>query len=366
MGFFEIFAGALAAFYAFIPSLGIAIILLTLVVRVLLLPLSIKQSRSMREMQAIQPEIKRIQAKHKGNRQKMNEEVMALYKEHGVNPLGGCLPLLMQFPVLIALFYVVRTPLQYLGYGVPAGTGGGEVVRPGAYVAERVSGIMEVLQQSRLADDLIHHALRVNQFLGIRLDCSPSAALQGSDPLQLGERCGGGLVSALPYLFLVALMGFTTWYQQKQMQASRDVTNDPQARQMQTVAKIMPIMLVVFAYTFPAGVVLYWVTTNVWTIVQQQIIFRAAPALPAAARAEAGGDGKPSGAEAPKLARGKSSKGAEKRAETGDGHKSAAGAGKSADKRAGGSAGAKNSGKGGGRSSGRSGGRSSSKKKKKR
>ena len=361
MGFFEIFAGALAGFYAVIPSLGVAIILLTLVVRVLLLPLSIKQSRSMREMQAIQPEIKKIQAKYKGNRQKMNEEVMALYKQHGVNPLGGCLPLLMQFPVLIALFYVVRTPLEYLGYMEPPGTARDAIVPPSEYVAERVSGIMEVLQQSRLVDDLIHHALNVNQFLGIRLDCSPSAALQGSDPLRLGESCGGGLLPALPYLLLVALMGVTTWYQQKQMQASRDVTNDPQARQMQTFAKIMPIMLVVFAYTFPAGVVLYWVTTNVWTIVQQQIIFRAAPELPSPPRAEAEGDGKPAGKGAPKLRRGKSSKEA---AEAGDGHKSATEAGKKAQKRTGEAA--KNSGKGGGRSSAKSGSRSSSKKKKKR
>ena len=79
-------------FYGIIPSYGLAIILLTLAVRILLLPLSIKQTRSMREMQRIQPEIKKIQAKYKGNRQKMNEEMMALYKEHGVNPLGGCLP----------------------------------------------------------------------------------------------------------------------------------------------------------------------------------------------------------------------------------------------------------------------------------
>src|ERR671914_523018 len=162
MGFFEFFSTALAGFYALIPSYGLAIILLTLGVRLLLLPLSIKQTKSMREMQAIQPEIKRLQAKHKGDRQKMNEEMMALYKEHGVNPLGGCLPLLMQFPVLIGLFYVVRAPLKYLGYGLPEGADSNAVVAPMDYVAQKVSGFMETLQQSKLAEDLIEHALRVN------------------------------------------------------------------------------------------------------------------------------------------------------------------------------------------------------------
>src|SRR5918996_1170289 len=122
MGLFEVFSGLLAAFYAILPSFGLSIILLTVAVRVVLLPLSIKQTRSMREMQRIQPEMKKLQAKYKGNRQKLNEEMMKLYKEHNVNPFGGCLPLLMQFPVFIALYRVLYTPLEYMGFrdGNPA------------------------------------------------------------------------------------------------------------------------------------------------------------------------------------------------------------------------------------------------------
>ena len=234
MGFFELFAAALAAFYSVVPSLGLAIILLTLVTRILLLPLSIKQTRSMREMQKIQPEVKKIQQKHKGDRQKMNEEMMALYKEHGVNPFGGCLPLVMQFPVLIGLFYVIRAPQQYLS--------------PGA----------------ALLADLEAAPARVYDFLGI-LDLNRGA----------GEILAGGFaqnfVSSLPYLLLIGFMGFTTYYQQKQMQGSRG-PSDPQAQQMQMFGKIMPFILVVFGFQFPAGVVLYWVTTNVWTVVQQRLI----------------------------------------------------------------------------------------------
>ena len=272
MGFFEIFAAALAGFYAIVPSLGIAIILLTVAVRLLLLPLSIKQTRSMREMQAIQPEVKRLQTKYKGDRQKMNEELMALYKEHGVNPFGGCAPLLLQFPVLIALFYVIQTPLRYLGF-TASGRG---VVPPDRYEPSNVTGIMETLQNSALAEDLTSTALRVNQFLGIRLDCDSQAALQGNDPSLLGQTCGDGLLSALPYLALVLLMGLTTWYQQKQMQARQDASS-PQTQQMQLIGRIMPVMLMVFAFTFPSGVVLYWLTTNVWTIAQQRMILNAIP-----------------------------------------------------------------------------------------
>ena len=248
-GFFEIFAAVLAFFYGIIHSYGLAIIFLTVTVRIILLPLSIKQTRSMREMQMIQPEIKRIQAKHKGNRQKMNEEMMALYKEHGVNPLGGCLPLLLQMPVLIGLFYVIRNPLNYLD------------------------------GSTQLAQDLSEKALAVNQFLGIRLDCTAGLAIQGNASEVVPVACGDGVVSALPYLVMVLLMGLTTWYQQKQMQASRGPNQDATAQQMQMFAKIMPFMLMIFAFNFPSGVVLYWLTTNVWTIIQQRIMLKAAPPI---------------------------------------------------------------------------------------
>src|ERR671910_1826212 len=93
----------LAFFYAIVPNEGVAIILLTVTVMLLLFPLTAKSSRSMLAMQRLQPEMKRLQAKHKGDRQKLNEEMMALYKEHGANPLSGCLPILLQMPLFIVL-----------------------------------------------------------------------------------------------------------------------------------------------------------------------------------------------------------------------------------------------------------------------
>lgn len=244
-------APILAGFYALIPSYGLAIILLTLATRILLLPLSIKSTRSMREMQLIQPEVKRLQKKYKGNRQKLNEEVMGLYKEHGVNPFGGCLPLLLQLPVFFALFYLVRNPLAYLAPDVA------------------------------LASDLKEKALAVHDFLGLRLDCSPTLAYSGgASPIEtIGADCGGGILAALPYFALLALMGLSTLYQQRQMMATRGGQTDPQQQQMQTFMKVFPLILVVFGIGFPMGVVLYWVTTNLWTIVQQRIMLRAAPPI---------------------------------------------------------------------------------------
>src|SRR5688500_5401194 len=291
MGLFEIFSGALTGVSAPVPSAARAIILLTVAVPIILLPLSIKQTKSMREMQRIQPEVKKIQAKHKGDRQKMNEEMMALYKEHGVNPFGGCAPLLLQFPVLIGLFYVVRTPLSYMGYQHPdpATIPKGILAAPADFTARNVSGVIETLQSSNLAQNLIDHAVSVYQFLGLQLQCSASGILRPPSATTLEQAtdasreltlsCGSGVVSALPYLVLVLLMGVTTWYQQKQMQANQDQSS-PQAAQMQMFAKIMPVMLMFFAFSFPTGVVLYWLTTNVWTIVQQRIVLHAVPHEP--------------------------------------------------------------------------------------
>jgi YidC/Oxa1 family membrane protein insertase len=290
VGFFEVFASALAGFYAVIPSYGVAIILLTITVRLVLLPLSIKQTRSMREMQLIQPEVKKLQAKNKGNRQKMNEELMALYKEHGVNPLGGCLPLLMQFPVLIGLFYVIRTPLAYMGYDRVADTAGAWEID-----LEHATGFIGRIQDSSFAHGLDTMALKLNSFLGIRLDCTPSDAVgsKASDAIP-SATCGDGFIDAIPYLLIVALIGFSTYYQSKQMQATRGSTADnPQAQQMQMMTRIMPVMIMVFSYTFATGVGLYWLTTNVWTIGQQRLMLRAAPPLTPGSKADGKGAKKP-------------------------------------------------------------------------
>src|SRR5437870_13844965 len=111
---YNAFGAVLAFFYAIIPNEGVAIILLTITVMLVLFPLTAKSARSMMAMQRLQPEIKKLQAKHKGDRQKLNEEMMKLYQEYKVNPLGGCLPPVVQMPIFISLFRVLREAYKYV------------------------------------------------------------------------------------------------------------------------------------------------------------------------------------------------------------------------------------------------------------
>ena len=99
-----------AKIYDVIPNFGVTIILLTVLIRLVLLPLGIRQIRSMQHMQIIQPKVKQVQTKYKGNKQKQQEEIMKLYKEYGVNPFSGCWPVLLQFPILISMYSILRFP----------------------------------------------------------------------------------------------------------------------------------------------------------------------------------------------------------------------------------------------------------------
>src|SRR6056297_1306498 len=101
-------------FYLSFENYGIAIIVFTVIMRIILLPLNIKQTKSMAGMQKIQPELKVIQEKYKNDKEKLNKATMELYSKHKVNPAGGCLPLLVQMPILFSLYYVIRQPLKFM------------------------------------------------------------------------------------------------------------------------------------------------------------------------------------------------------------------------------------------------------------
>ena len=105
----DLLGGVLNFFYQIIPNLGIAIILLTLAISLVLFPLTLKQTRSMKAMQEIQPEVKRLQKELKGDKEELNKQLMALYQERGVNPAAGCLPLIVQMPIWFGLFSVLRS-----------------------------------------------------------------------------------------------------------------------------------------------------------------------------------------------------------------------------------------------------------------
>jgi len=230
---FDIIGALLAFFYSLIPNFGVAIILLTLFVMLLLYPLTAKQAKSMIAMQRVQPEIKKLQQKYKGDRQKLNEELMKFYQENKINPLAGCLPLLVQLPIFFALFRVLRDPQKYVSTS---------------------SDLYHALcDGARCAKGTVNHL----GFLGLDLQLSATDN-------------HGGFFDALPYFLLVALVGLTGFLSVRQAQKRTPAAN----KQMGMVMKVLPIGFTLFSISFPSGLVLYFVVSNIWRLGQQEIIFR--------------------------------------------------------------------------------------------
>jgi YidC/Oxa1 family membrane protein insertase len=218
----------------------VGIILLTIVVSLLLFPLTLKQTRSMKAMQDLQPEVKRLQKELKGDREELNKQLMALYQERGVNPAAGCLPLLLQMPIWFALFQVLRVGVAESG----------TALNPD-HIIPQGSGLHDAL----IAGD--------TKFLGgIDLLVSPSQA--ASD----------GFGSAVPYVILVVLVIALGYYQQVQTTRRRSPTDPQQPQGMQTVMKIMPVFLGFISWGFPAGLVLYFAVSSLFRIGQQALILR--------------------------------------------------------------------------------------------
>ncbi|MGZ8753606.1 MAG: YidC/Oxa1 family membrane protein insertase [Acidimicrobiia bacterium] len=239
----RIIAVPMTFFYEIIPNYGLAIIFLTLVVNVLMFPLTLKQTRSTRAMTSIQPEVKKLQKLYKDDKETLQKEMMALYKEKGVNPAGCLFPMLIQMPIWFGLFRLLRNPLN-------TATDGSET-------------ISFIPKDSSLYQALSNTAHQ--RFLGMDLSRSPSEIV--------GADTGFDLGAALPYLLAVLIVLGTAYVQQ--WQTTRGQTPDTdQARQMQMVTKIMPLMFGFFAYSFPAGLNLYFITANVFRIGQQALIFK--------------------------------------------------------------------------------------------
>jgi YidC/Oxa1 family membrane protein insertase len=193
----------------------LSIAMLTVVVRSVLFPLTVKQVRSMRAMQDLKPEMDRIRAQYRDNRQKQQEEMMKLYQDRKVNPLGGCLPILVQMPIFIGIFYVIR---QFGGYTV------GDRTVPATEPSFHDGGILW-FQNLSVAD---------------------------------------------PYFILPVLSALT-------MLAATEITSkniDPQQR---WIMRLLPIGITIFLWSFPAGLFVYWITSNLVTLVQNYAIYNYGP-----------------------------------------------------------------------------------------
>jgi YidC/Oxa1 family membrane protein insertase len=245
---FSALAGLLNLFYTLVPYYAIDIGLLTFVVMLALFPLNAKGMRSMAAMAKLSPEMRRIQEKHKNDKVKQNEEVMALFKEHKVTPFGGCLPLILQMPVLFIMYNVIRG-LTHLG---PDKTFDPKYLDHG----------------SKLYQALDHQ--RTMKSFGIDLARTASDALKGN------------FVHALPYLVLIVGVVATGYWQQRMMsrrnpQSGSD--DNPMAKQMQQMTKIMPLMYLVFGFTLPAALNVYFLISSLFRIAQQTLIYKMDPSL---------------------------------------------------------------------------------------
>ena len=218
-------------------SYWFSIVMLTIAVRILLIPLTVKQVKSTRVMSELAPEIKKLQAKHKNDKTKLNEEMMALYKERGFNPMAGCWPLLAQMPFFFALYQVIYRP--------------------------EIAGEANVLLGKT--------------FFGVPLE-QHWLQLQGWDKVFSA--------AGLTILVLTTTMALTTYISQRQLMNKQTAQVNPQ---QQTLMKIMPLMFFVFAVNVPLAVIIYWVTTNFWSVGQQWILLRNAPVPAGAAEAATAG-----------------------------------------------------------------------------
>jgi YidC/Oxa1 family membrane protein insertase len=257
---YQLIARPLQFFYELWPNYAGAIALLTLLIMLLLLPLTLKGTRSMLAMQKLQPELKKLQAKHRDDRQKLNEEMMKFYKENNINPLSGCLPLLLQMPV----FFVLYRILTELLHRAPFGQDMGAAVARAATGAE--GGVYERFgyfepQHLDTGSRLYLAQTREMRSFGLNLAESAQQAL------------GGGFMHALPFIVLVLAVTATSYYQQRQI-AGRN----PQAAQInpqqQMLMKILPIFFAFISFTLPAGIVVYFLVSNVFRIGQQGFITR--------------------------------------------------------------------------------------------
>jgi YidC/Oxa1 family membrane protein insertase len=254
-GLFELISSLLNFFYELVPNYAVAIALLTCVVMIVTTPLTLKGTRSMIEMQRLQPEIRRLQVQYKDDRQKLNEELMRFYKEHEINPVGGCLPLLIQAPVFSILFYVVR----------------------GLTNESKFVGLQRYLPQfglgGRVTDGfrpkyLGHDTELYKALLGKHEMNAFGVDLAKNCPQALSE----SFVTALPYLVLLAVIAFLAWFQQKQIMgrnAGAEVT-----QQQQMMMRIGPLLYVFFAFISPAAIGVYFLVSTVWRVGQQAFITR--------------------------------------------------------------------------------------------
>jgi YidC/Oxa1 family membrane protein insertase len=216
-------------------SWALSIIGLTVVIRAALIPLFVKQIKSSRNMQLLQPKVKELQKKYGHDRERLTQETMALYKETGTNPFSSCLPIIVQMPIFLALFRLLNSASHGDGRGILSNTDAGHLENAkifGAKIADSFTG---------------------TEFTSVRI------------------------LAAI----LVVAMTATTFLTQRQLMSKNmpaDALSGPYAQQQKLLLYVLPVVFAVGGIAFPIGVLLYWTTSNLWTMGQQFYVIRNNPA----------------------------------------------------------------------------------------
>ena len=220
----------------YLSAYAISIVLSTIIFKAIILPLTIKQTKSMKKMQDLNPQIKELQEKYGKDPQTLQRKQMELYKEANYSPFAGCLPMLIQFPILISFFYVIRSPEIYVF-------------------------------SNQEAYDLINKSFLWISDLGFTENFV----------FENGIINGLSMGMTLPFLgaavpILAAVSGITTYLTSKMSMAGQPAGNEQAMATQKSMNMMMPVMIFVFAIQFPSGLGLYWVISNIFQLVQQYII----------------------------------------------------------------------------------------------
>lgn len=275
--------------YDLVQNYGLAIILFTVIVKLLLLPLNIHSQKSMMKQQRIQPFLAELQKKYANEPEKLQRETMKLYKDNNVSMMGGCLPTLIQMPILIALYQVIRMPLSYLkNVDWAAADVIQKVIDIQAQMADKFPDVIgnlatqsmqnlanayqiQLAKWSALLNPSDGWALNFN-FLGLDLSQNPSSAF--SHILQ-GDFSAAG-ISIILLLLIPVFATLLTWLSSKTMQmkqnnstATAASSENPAAQMNKSMTMMMPIMTCIFTLTLPAGLGIYWIVSSGFQIIQQ-------------------------------------------------------------------------------------------------
>lgn len=263
--------------YNFVGNYGVAVILFTVIVKLLLVPLGVNQQKTMVKTKQIKPELDKINTKYKNDKEKLNEETMKLYQKYEINPMGGCLPLLIQLPILLGLYRVIQKPITWIIKSSPVeavlnAVESGKFTESGAVEALRslcsgpskldgIKGITEIVEKfetdASLGVTQIDIASKfelVNfNFLGLDLSATPN-------------------IGQISWLWIIPILATAAAFFSNWVTSKLNPVSEEQAQTMKSMNLMMPLMTLFFTFTLSAGIGVYWFFSTMISVAQSYIL----------------------------------------------------------------------------------------------